>query len=345
MLAKDTWFNETHTLQEALKPRPPISYAVDGLLMLPSLVIVYGAPGVLKSLLLADLAVCTAAGREWLPPLPHDRSGAVQPIRTTACPVLWLDFDNGVRRTASRLAALAKGHSAESAPLFYLSTPSVPFNAGSLTSSTEMAEYIRDLGAKVVFIDNLLAISGARDENSPEVFAVMIGLRMIAERTGAAIVVIHHSRKQNGIRGGLGDDLRGHSSIRGAVDLALLVERENSADVVMVKPTKSRDLPVEPFGAIFAYTHKPGSTDLETAGFFGLKVGGGEETTAEVESLILDALRSAKGPVTQSELITLVKSKGVRVGVNRIRAIAARMANEMRLKTQVGSHGAIYYHV
>jgi AAA domain len=60
-----------HTLADAYRPRPPLRYVVDGLFPLPSLSIVYGAPGTLKSLLLADMGVCVAAGLPWLPAIPN----------------------------------------------------------------------------------------------------------------------------------------------------------------------------------------------------------------------------------------------------------------------------------
>lgn len=344
MSAKDVWLGETHTLIDALQPQNPTQYVVEGLFALPSLNIVYGAPGSMKSLLMADMAVCVAAGREWLPPLPHDKSGAVRPFKTMAVPTLWLDFDNGARRTGNRLAAFARAYRAETVPLYFLSLPTMPFDATKPTAVVEMVDYIQALGAKLIIIDNLLTVSGGRDENAPEIAQVMSGLRVISERTGSAIVVIHHARKQNYIRGGLGDDLRGHSSIRGAIDLALLIEREEGADSVTIKSTKARDMDVEPFGGLFTYTHQAGTFDLETAAFFGQKVIG-VETTAEIEQAIIAVLQSAGKPLSQTELVKAVKNNGIQAGKNRIRDVAARMVNSMRLQTQIGRHGAILYHV
>lgn len=344
MSAKDLWLRETRTLADALQPQPPTVYVVDGLFSLPSLNIVYGAPGCMKSLLLADLVICVAAGRGWLPPLPHDKSGAVQPFKTQPAPVLWLDFDNGTRRTGNRLAAFARAYQAETAPLYYLAMPSAPFDATKTTAIVEAIDYVNSLGAKFIVIDNLLTVSGGKDENAPEIAQAMLNLRVLSERTGAAVVVIHHSRKQSGMRGGLGDDLRGHSSIRGAIDLALLVEREEGADSVTVKSTKTRDVDVDPFGALFTYTHQPGTFDLETAAFFGQKVMGAE-TTKDIEQAIIAVLQVAGKPLSQTDLVKAVKADGIQAGVNRIRDIAAKMAASMRLKTQSGNRGAILYHV
>lgn len=340
MAASDAWLRETKTLADALQPQPPVAYAADGIFPLPSLSIVYGAPGSMKSLLMADLAICVAAGRWWLPPPPNDKSGAVQPFKVTQMPALWLDFDNGARRTGNRLAAFARAYKAGNAPLFYLSLPTLPFDATKPAAVVAMVNYIKALETKFVVIDNLLTISGGRDENAPEIAPVMRGLRTITERTGAAVVVIHHARKQNGIRGRLGDDLRGHSSILGAIDLALLVEREEGADSVTVKSTKSRDVEVEPFGALFTYAHKAGTHDLETASFFGQKVVG-IETLRDVQQAIIAALTRAGRPLNQNELVKAVQMSGVKAGRDRIRAIADKMASTIRITK--GARGAVLY--
>ncbi|PIP35489.1 MAG: hypothetical protein COX20_11090, partial [Desulfobacterales bacterium CG23_combo_of_CG06-09_8_20_14_all_52_9] len=64
----NVWSNQVCTLADAYKERPVLQYVVSGLFPLPSLSIVYGAPGTLKSLLLADMAICVASGNAWLPP-------------------------------------------------------------------------------------------------------------------------------------------------------------------------------------------------------------------------------------------------------------------------------------
>jgi hypothetical protein len=65
------WAGQIYTLEEAFKPRPERQYVVTGLISLPSLTIVYGPPGGLKSFVVADLAICVSAGILWLAPLPE----------------------------------------------------------------------------------------------------------------------------------------------------------------------------------------------------------------------------------------------------------------------------------
>ena len=101
----DSW--QARTLADAYTQRPPVEYAVTGLFALPSLNIIYGAPGSLKSFLAADMAVSIAAGLPWLPEAPW-QPGAVA-IPTRQAPVMWLDFDNGRNRTDDRFEALEIG--------------------------------------------------------------------------------------------------------------------------------------------------------------------------------------------------------------------------------------------
>jgi hypothetical protein len=110
----DDW--RVYTLADAYTPRPCLRYVVEGLCPLPSVSIMYGAPGSLKSFLLADLAVCVAGGLPWLPTLPGAR-GAAKP--TLQAPALWCDFDNGPRITHERFEALGRARTlAVTAPLF-----------------------------------------------------------------------------------------------------------------------------------------------------------------------------------------------------------------------------------
>src|SRR4030042_2678931 len=93
--------------------------------------------------------------------------------------------------------------------------------------------------------------------------------RQLAEETGAAVILIHHQRKGNGYSGRAADTLRGHSSIEASLDLALLVEREEQADLVTVKSTKTRGVDVLPFSAVFTYEDDEAG-NLATAKFWGV---------------------------------------------------------------------------
>lgn len=332
----DPW--KVFTLADAYKPRPPTEYAVNGLFALPSVSIVYGAPGSLKSMLMADCAVCVAAGVPWLPPLPKTTG---QPIITAQYPVMWVDFDNGQNRTHERFEALARARNLpESTPLFYASLPTPWLDASNGDAMDALGERMLRRDIRLMFLDNLGCVLGKADENSAEMVAILSNFRRLAELTGSAIEIIHHQRKGMSARRS-GDTLRGHSSIEAALDLALLVEREDRSGVLSVTATKSRGTDVPPFGASFSFTHKPGTMELETAKFWGMV---SEDLSSDyaVEQAILDNVRSSPG-ISKIELSKQVKEELDGVGLNRIRGIIDRMEGTGKLNRSDGQRGAKQY--
>jgi hypothetical protein len=329
----DPW--QAFTLADAYLERPPVEYIAAGLFALPSLNIVYGAPGTLKSFLLADLAACAASGQDWLSPAPWLNGRGGHGIPTRQCPVMWLDFDNGRRRTHDRFAALGRSRQLPpDTPLIYYSMPSPWLDAGNKASIGALSLRIQAHGVRLVLVDNLGVVSGDADENSGDMVNVMSEFRQIAEETGAAVVLIHHQRKSNGAVGRAGDSLRGHSSIEAALDLALLVEREELADTISIKATKARGADVLPFSAAFTY-ETANDGELRTARFFGIAA---EDTrsSAAIEREILSALGSQA--MNKTALAQAAKSSLEKVGINRIRDMIDRLASAGKLHVSNGSN-------
>jgi hypothetical protein len=288
------------------------------------------------------IAVCVAAGLPWLPPLPH-ASGRAK--RTHQVGVLWCDFDNGPRMTHERFEALGRARDlSPDIPLSYVSMPLPWLDASDQHAMWALMIRIQTQHAQLVVIDNLATVKGSAEENSASMAQVMSQFRLLAERTGAAIVLIHHQRKEFAARKGgdtptrAGDRLRGHSSIEAAIDLALLVERPPQANTVTLHGTKVRGVGVPPFGAQFTYLHKPGTTELATAKFFGLEV---EDQVSDhaITRAVLDVVAAAPGP-NQTEVVQEVKSTLEKVGVNAIRRVIDMLEQQGTLSTHTGEHGA-----
>jgi len=336
--AADPW--QVFTLVDAYLDRPPIEYIAAGLFPLPSLNIVYGAPGTMKSLIMADLAICVAAGELWLPPaawMPGAKGFA-----TKQAPVMWIDFDNGSRPTHERIGALGRARALPPiTPIYYYTLPMPWLDASKPESIGSLINRVIDKGVQLVVIDNLGLISGGAAEGTEAMIPIMGALRQLAEATGAAIVLIHHQRKTGQISARAGESLRGHSSIEAALDLAILIEREEGSGVISLKSTKTRGVDVYPFSAEFTYTHKPGTTELETAKFWGLAV---EDTTSDkaIEKAILDVL--SLETLNQSSLVKAVKERGI-TGTNRILGVIKRLENSKKIKAETGAKGAQFYEI
>lgn len=340
------------TLTDAYADRPPLLYLVDGLLPCPSLSIVYGGPGSLKSMLLADMATAVVGGFKWLEPLPTSKAEPGVTFQTSQAAVLWVDFDNGIRRTDERIDAFARARQLPTdAPLYYVSMPQPWLNASKMPMVRELAELIVELGAKLIIIDNLGLITGDTEENSGEMAQVMGHLRWLCEETGSAVIVVHHQRKSGGnadrgIR--KGEMLRGHSSIEAALDLALLVERKEGEDAVAVIPTKVRGFKeYNIFGAHFTYDHKPDSKDLALARFYSLQVFSKEEREIQaIQDAIKSALRGCSPNST--ELVSAVRDVlaglpgGTAPGINKVRGVLKGMVDAKEVIEDGNGKGRIY---
>jgi hypothetical protein len=312
----DPW--QPFTLVDAYQERQPVQYIAGRLFALPSLNIVYGAPGTYKSFLLADLLVCTTLGLDWLPPAQWLHGIASKGIATQQARVMWCDFDNGRRRTHDRFGALGRANNVpvSNSNLVYYSMPNPWLNANDKASIGSLALRMRDNGTQMLVIDNLGVVSGDAEENSGEMAGVMSGFRQLAEDTNAAVILIHHQRKSNGAIGRAGDTLRGHSSIEASLDLALLVEREELASKIAIKATKVRGEDVLPFSAVFTYELFPNG-ELKAAKFFGANADDQKSDNA-IDREIYTVLEN-QSVINKTNLVTAVKELLPDIGINRIR--------------------------
>lgn len=310
--ASDSW--KVRTLKQAYAPRPPRTYVVDKFLAVPSLNIVYGSPASMKSMLLADMCACVVSGQDWLPGVEKSGGG----VLVEQSPILWIDMDNGNDTTDERIEAVSKVRNLpEDAPFYYVSMPVPTLQISSLDSVMRLVNTINQTGAKLVVMDNLGLIAGDVEENSGSMAQVMGHLRMVAEKTRAALVVIHHKRKGDSNGGRAGDALRGHSSIEASLDLALSVTREPDSQEVTIRSTKTRGVDVPRTTAVFNFTHKPGLNELETAWFSGKPIARGVNP---IRDAIIFTLKEADQPMTKGRLTDVVHEyfKG-KYGINKIR--------------------------
>jgi hypothetical protein len=301
------------TLIDDYQERPPVEWVVDGVIQAGALVVPFGPPAVGKTFVFQDLAICVALGRAWLEPKP-DLRGRVSGYSCEQAPALWVDVDNGRDRVARRFRALARARNVEdpaNVPLAHVSFPDPPFLAGDYEAVNRLIDYAHLAGARLIVLDNLGTISGASDENSSQMIRVMLGLRRLAETTGAAVVVIHHPNKAH-------EQIRGHTSILAAVDLALQIkEDEYEPADISVKSVKSRDMPVRPFGARFVYEHDEAG-ELDKARFWGVGRPQMEMTAQErAEACICKHLDDG---MNQTGVVNLVKDRS---GIGRSSALAA----------------------
>jgi RecA-family ATPase len=195
----------------------------------------FGEPGSKKTFAMLSLAVCVALGKTWL-------GFMVKP-----CKVLIIDEESGERRLALRLGAAIRGELGDmTIPLEFVSL------AGFMMDSKDDVEELQALIARrkagLVIIDALADVMTGDENTKKDTQPVFTMLRKLAESTGAAIIIIHHSNKSGGYRGS--------SAIKGALDLMVKIESEDDSNWINFKTEKTRDGMATSFSSVATWTEE-----------------------------------------------------------------------------------------
>ncbi len=225
-----------YSISSIFETQPEPEWVVKGLFMAGSLNLVVGDPGCKKTWSMLDLAAVVASKgdrtiHEWLG------------FEVCNGPVIFLDAESGKSRLIHRLRQVTEGHGLGEHDLdLYFEVPANYYltNAADLD---ELEDFIIEKGATMVVIDALIDVIGGVDENSSsEVQPIIQKLRLLADRTGAAFVIVHHNNK--------GGEYRGSSALKGGVDHMLKVESKDGNMVVSFSSDKARDMEPVKFQAL-----------------------------------------------------------------------------------------------
>jgi hypothetical protein len=148
------------------------------------------------------------------------------------CKVLLVDEESGEQRLTLRLGQAIRGElGSDETPLEYVSLAS--FKLDDKADVILFQALIEDTGAGVVIIDALADIMTGDENSKQDTQPVFSNLRKIAEQTGAALIIIHHSNRTGGYRGS--------SAIKGALDLMIKIESDDGSNWINFKSEKNRD--------------------------------------------------------------------------------------------------------
>jgi AAA domain len=187
-------------------------YSVKGLIASTGLAVIWGPPKCGKSFFAADLGMHIALGWDY-------RGHKVQ-----QAPVVYIALE-GRHGLPARVEAFRRHYGVDVAP-FYLLTASLDLVA---KSGQLIASIKAQLGAHlpgVIFLDTLnrsLVGSESKDEDMARFLAAA---EKVAQELNCAVVIVHHC----------GIDAsrpRGHTSLSGAVESQLKVERDNTGAVIV----------------------------------------------------------------------------------------------------------------
>jgi AAA domain len=245
------------TAAEVVK-RPPPEALVDGLLYRDTLALLYGSPGCFKSFLALDLALSIDGGRAW--------GGRA----TVQGPVLYVCAE-GLAGMGSRIQAWeqAYGHArtGEHGRLYVLPGPVHLLQPNDVAA---LVDVVPILGPRLVVLDTLNRCLAGGDENNSRDMGQALDALDRVRQAGTSGLVLHHSDKA-------GRNYRGHSSLEGAVDTVLRIERAGKAitlttqkqkDAAEAAPIQLRTVrhELESGTSLTLYCHEGvGSTEAEPA--------------------------------------------------------------------------------
>lgn len=268
-----------------IKDLPPVEWRVKNLLPSQGVAAIYGPPASGKSFLALDLAAAIASGRDWF---GH---------KCAATQVFYINLE-GSGALKNRIAAWE--HERERA-----FPDGVTFHLGAFNLFENMDSLVAAIphGA-VVVVDTLAASAPGFDENSGANMSLAIeALSRVAREKNGLAVVVHHSGK-DASRG-----LRGHSSLLGALDAAICVDRSGASSVRRWTLAKSKDSE-DGIGAAFSLHRVELGTDADgdtVSSCIVRRVEGEQREISRLSSSMRYALDSLKKALAGEESVHVEK--------------------------------------
>jgi len=146
--------------------------------------------------------------------------------------VLLVDEENGDSEIKNRVSFCLRGAQAEtSADLGYISLAA--FHLDNAQDEAILTNEILAQGAGLIIFDALADLMLGDENSKQDTQPVFNAMRRITEKTGAAILVIHHAKKDGG-------GYRGSSVIKDAPDLVIKVESDPDSSFINFRTEKNR---------------------------------------------------------------------------------------------------------
>ncbi|EEB3144496.1 AAA family ATPase [Salmonella enterica subsp. enterica serovar Newport] len=201
-------------------------YILKHFLPAQSLCSIYGPSGSYKSFLAVSWACHIAAGKPW--------AGK----KVTPGAVLYVVGEGGVG-VPRRIRAWEQVNGKQAENLWLVNRPVFPVRESEVTEVLLAARQIEaecGVPVRMVVIDTLARCFGGNDENDARDMGAFIeGCDVIKQKTGATVLVVHHSGKDEA------KGARGSSSFRAALDTEFNVKREGDGKALILTCTKMKD--------------------------------------------------------------------------------------------------------
>jgi hypothetical protein len=206
----------------------PVRWLVDGLLPAKAFAAIYGKPGSYKSFLALYIGSMVACGRP------------VFGKHSTAGDVVYVAGEGGAGLKRRRDALIQQHEISGSVRMHFLKA-----QLNLRSTDADLIAFLQEMASAritpaLIIIDTLARAFAGGNENAPEDMGAFISIiGAMQEATGAAVMVVHHSGKDEA------KGLRGHSSLLGAVDTELECQKTSSEESTerrgILSVTKQKD--------------------------------------------------------------------------------------------------------
>lgn len=205
----------------------PVEWLIDSIIPKKAFVALYAPPASYKSFISLDLAEAIATGRDWMG-YRIPKKGAV----------LYICGEGHGGMGARVKACKIQNKSPDGANLYIiraqLNLRSSPEDFAELVNAINALIAEIDEPLEIIILDTLMRMSGGgfNENSSEDMGAFITQAGKLQELYECALMVIHHSGKD------VTKGLRGHSSLLGAVDTELEIQRQdsviNSSDAIVI---------------------------------------------------------------------------------------------------------------
>lgn len=190
---------------------PPRQAWLGGMSAPGELTVLFGSPKVGKSALIQSIAYQLGAGR----PRVHG-------YKAVKCNVLYVAAE-GQGDYRNRVELLRREYG--DTPDFRTRLQAINLLDPHSQEVSDLIGRMQKFGTNVLVLDTLPRMMPGADENSSkDMGAVVRTLGRIMEETGAAVIAVHHDRKNNGDRN-TGANVRGHGILQAAADTIVHVRK------------------------------------------------------------------------------------------------------------------------
>lgn len=246
-----------------------------------------GPPKLLKTWLALEMAVSVASRSSCLGTFPVHASG----------PVLLFAAEDSQSKVRKRLASLARHHGFDLEQINIQVITAHTLRLDRTTDQERLTATVMLYKPVLLVLDPLVRLHGL-DENQSGPMAALLGyFRALQRKTGTAIAIVHHARKNISSSAGAGYSLRGSGDLYAWVDSFICVQRRHNRVTLLAE---HRSAPG--FGPV-SIELAPSSAPEHIPYLRLASVTGDEASEPDpLPSLVLDLLAHSDAPLTTDSM-------------------------------------------